>query len=72
MTLFGYDLIPCPKRVLMAVKKSIEGTSWGCPVVVEREMVMGKSTWKLAADADIWHQKLLSSNNKSPSQKAAL
>lgn len=54
------------KVVLVAVEKNIEGT-----VVVEWEMVMGKSSWKLAADAGIWPQKLPSSNSGSPSQKAA-
>lgn len=55
----------------MALDNNSEGISWGYAEVVAWEMVMGMLTWKLAADADIWRQKLPSSNSKSPSQKPA-
>lgn len=57
--------------VLMALGNNTEGISWGYPEAVEGEMVMGMSTWKLAADVDVWHQKLPSSYSKTPSQKTA-
>lgn len=53
--------------MLVAVEKNIEGS-----VVVEWEIVMDKSSLKLAADAGIWPQKLPPSNSGSTSQKAAL